>query len=102
MTTHTPRMRVESASYDLAPCRHRVLFYKRPNRLSRDRFLNSIPRPVELWQLSDSQFFEFNRCSFRLQTQVAGSRLAVVAARDLFAVYPQPDLAVDAADIVVV
>src|SRR5207244_8854544 len=42
------------------------------------------------------------RRTFRFQAEVARARLAVLAAGDLFAVDPQPDLAVDRPDVVVV
>ena len=53
-------------------------------------------------QLADAQPAELDRRTFRLQAEEARSRLAAVAAGDFLAVDPQPDLAVDAADVVVV
>ena len=46
--------------------------------------------------------FELDGRAFRFQAQVAAGRFRVGAARDLFAVDPEPDLAVDGTDVVVI
>ena len=56
----------------------------------------------QLRQFANPQIFEFDRRPFGFEAQVAGARLAVVAAGHFFAVDPQPHFAVDAADVVVV
>ena len=45
---------------------------------------------------------ELDGRAFRLQAEKAGARLAAGAAGDFLAVDPEPDLAVDAPDVVVV
>jgi hypothetical protein len=53
-------------------------------------------------KLADAEVAELDRGALGLQAEVALGRLALGAAGDLLAVDPQPDLAVDAADVVVV
>src|SRR4051812_27336673 len=53
-------------------------------------------------QLAQADVAEVDRRAFRLQAKEAGPRLDLVAARHLLAVDPQPHLAVDRADVVVV
>ena len=53
-------------------------------------------------QLADPQLAELDRRALGLEAEVPGARLAAAAAGDLLAVDPEPDLAVDAADVIVV
>src|SRR5437870_4507005 len=54
------------------------------------------------WQLADANVFELNRRAFGFHAQVTRSRFRAVAARNLFAVHPQPQFAVDGADVVMI
>ena len=53
-------------------------------------------------QLADSQVLELDGRALGLEAEKAAGRLAVIAAGDFFTVDPEPDLAVDAAHVVMV
>src|SRR5687768_13880289 len=55
-----------------------------------------------LRELSDSQIPKFDGRAFRFQAEVAGAGVGAGTAGDLFTVNPEPDFAVDCADVVVI
>ena len=53
-------------------------------------------------QLANPHVPELNRRAFRFEAKKAGPRITAIAAGNFFAIDPQPNLAVDAADVIVV
>ena len=54
------------------------------------------------WQLTDAQRAKVDRRALGLETEKTARGIGAVAAGDFLAVHPEPDLAVDRSDIVVV
>src|SRR3954469_23305565 len=65
-----------------------------------DRRGLSPPKQTDLRQLPDAQVPELDRRALRLQAEMAAGGATVGPARDLLAVDPEADLAIEAADVV--